>query len=334
MTSILDIRELSLAFDTDDGVVDVVDKVSIQFEEGETHGIVGESGCGKSVTALAVMGLLPKPAGRITGGEILFKNNNLLEQSSERIQDIRGSRISMIFQEPMTALNPVHRVGNQLLETVRLHQPDLSADKSRQICVDLLAQVGIPAPDQRMNEYPHQLSGGMRQRVMIAMALVNVPDILIADEPTTALDVTIQAQILELLLDLQNEYGMAIIFITHDLAVIAEIAKQVTVMYAGRVAESAPVHELFGNPLHPYSKGLLNSIPTLDGIPKTQLQTIAGMVPSFANMPSGCRFSNRCEHATDDCSVSPPNLDLATEKHVVACLRWQQIRDSHGVVNA
>ena len=333
MTAILDIRELSLAFDTDEGSVDVVDKVSIQFEQGETHGIVGESGCGKSVTALAVMGLLPKPAGRVTGGEILFNNENLLEQSSGRIQKIRGSRISMIFQEPMTALNPVHRVGKQLMESVRLHQPNVSAEQNRTMCMELLAQVGIPAPDQRMYEYPHQLSGGMRQRVMIAMALANVPDVLIADEPTTALDVTIQAQILELLLDLQNKYGMAIIFITHDLAVIAEIAKQVTVMYAGRVAENAPVHELFGNPLHPYSRGLLSSIPTLDGVPKTQLRTIAGMVPTFADMPSGCRFSNRCEHAIRDCSASAPILDLANDQHSVACLRWQHILDAQGAEN-
>lgn len=327
MSTVLDIRDLSLAFETDEGIVDIVDKVSIQIEAGETHGIVGESGCGKSVTALAVMGLLPKPAGRVTGGEILFHGEDLLTQSSERIQDIRGSRISMIFQEPMTALNPVHRVGKQLMESLRLHQPELSSNSYRDTCIDLLAQVGIPAPDQRMGEYPHQLSGGMRQRVMIAMALLNVPDVLIADEPTTALDVTIQAQILELLLELQQEYGMAIIFITHDLAVIAEIAKQVTVMYAGRVAESAPVGELFRNPMHPYSQGLLNSIPTLEGIPKTQLETIAGMVPSFSDMPSGCRFSNRCDHAVDECTAKVPTLEPTDENHLVACSRWREVRE-------
>ncbi|MXW07011.1 MAG: ABC transporter ATP-binding protein [Gammaproteobacteria bacterium] len=321
--ALLEVQNLSVSFDTDEATVAVLDDVAFQLAKGETLGVVGESGCGKSVTSLAIMGLLPKPAGRVTGGQIMFGGDDLLSYRPEQMRSIRGRKISMIFQEPMTALNPVQRVGRQLMETLQLHRPELSKDEQLKISVELLDRVGIPEPRQRLTEYPHQLSGGMRQRVMIAMALIHVPDILIADEPTTALDVTIQAQILELIAELQRENGMAVIFITHDLAVIAEIADRVVVMYAGRVAEEATALELFSQPLHPYTQGLLNSIPTLSGIPKTQLKTIRGMVPSFANMPSGCRFRNRCERAQQLCAQEVPEYFGAQQARSVACHFWQ-----------
>lgn len=322
--SLLEVQNLSVSFDTDEATVSVLDEVAFQLQEGETLGVVGESGCGKSVTSLAIMGLLPKPAGRVTGGQILFRDDDLLTYRSEQMRRIRGRKISMIFQEPMTALNPVQRIGHQLMETLQLHRPDTNKDEQFKTSVELLDRVGIPEPRQRLSEYPHQLSGGMRQRVMIAMALIHVPDILIADEPTTALDVTIQAQILELIAELQRENGMAVIFITHDLAVIAEIADRVIVMYAGRVAEEATALELFAQPLHPYTQGLLNSIPTLTGIPKTQLKTIRGMVPSFANMPSGCRFRNRCDLAQQLCADEIPKYPNIADARNVACHFWQE----------
>ncbi|MYD44777.1 MAG: ABC transporter ATP-binding protein [Gammaproteobacteria bacterium] len=321
--SLLEVQNLSVSFDTDEATVEVLDNVVFQLAKGETLGVVGESGCGKSVTSLAIMGLLPKPAGRVTGGQIIFGGDNLLSYRPEQMRSIRGRKISMIFQEPMTALNPVQRVGRQLMESLQLHRPETSKDEQLKISVELLDRVGIPEPRQRLTEYPHQLSGGMRQRVMIAMALIHVPDILIADEPTTALDVTIQAQILELIAELQRENGMAVIFITHDLAVIAEIADRVVVMYAGRVAEEATALELFAQPLHPYTQGLLDSIPSLVGIPKTQLKTIRGMVPSFANMPSGCRFRNRCERAQQLCATEVPKYFDAKDARSVACHFWQ-----------
>ena len=322
---ILEIDQLSVAFDTEGGVVTVVDRVSFDLEAGETLGVVGESGCGKSVTALAIMGLLPKPAGRIQGGDIRFKGDSLPDLPPERMRDIRGNRIAMIFQEPMTALNPVHRVGRQLAETYALHQGELAADVVNRRCLGLLEQVGIPAPEQRLTEYPHQLSGGMRQRVMIAMALASKPDILIADEPTTALDVTIQAQILELLRELQRETGMAIIFITHDLGVIAELCSRVVVMYAGRMAEQAPIEPLFARPVHPYTRGLLASIPRLEDHPKTMLTTIPGVVPSVEDLPSGCRFANRCPYVKDLCNRDAPELVVASPGHRVACHRWREV---------
>ncbi|MDE0177648.1 MAG: ABC transporter ATP-binding protein [Gammaproteobacteria bacterium] len=321
----LEIDQLSVAFDTEGDVVTVVDRVSFDVEAGETLGVVGESGCGKSVTALSIMGLLPKPAGRIQGGDIRFKGESLPSLAPERMRDIRGNRIAMIFQEPMTALNPVHRVGRQLAETYALHQGELSADVVHRRCLGLLEQVGIPAPEQRLSEYPHQLSGGMRQRVMIAMALASKPDILIADEPTTALDVTIQAQILELLRDLQRETGMAIIFITHDLGVIAELCSRVVVMYAGRMAEQAGIEPLFAHPVHPYTRGLLASIPRLEDTPKTMLTTIPGVVPSIEELPSGCRFANRCPYVKDLCSREAPELVAASPGHRVACHRWREV---------
>lgn len=321
--SLLEVQDLSVSFDTDEATVAVLDEVAFQIANGETLGVVGESGCGKSVTSLAIMGLLPKPAGHVTGGQIFFRGDDLLSYRPEQMRSIRGRKISMIFQEPMTALNPVQRVGHQLMETLQLHRPETKKDEQLKISVELLDRVGIPEPRQRLTEYPHQLSGGMRQRVMIAMALIHVPDILIADEPTTALDVTIQAQILELIAELQRENGMAVIFITHDLAVIAEIADRVVVMYAGRVAEEATALELFSQPLHPYTQGLLNSIPSLSGTPKTQLKTIRGMVPSFANMPSGCRFRNRCERAQQLCAQEVPKFPDAKNGRNVACHFWQ-----------
>lgn len=322
---LLSIEDLAISFETDEGVVDVIDGVSIDLEEGETLGLVGESGCGKSVTALAVMGLLPKPAGRITGGAIRFQDQDLTQLSSEELSRVRGDQIAMIFQEPMTALNPVHKVGKQLGESYRLHHPDASKSEIRQESLRLMDHVGIPAAERRLDEYPHQLSGGMRQRIMIAMALSSRPRILIADEPTTALDVTIQAQILELLRDLQSEYGMSIIFITHDLGVIAELASRVVVMYAGRVAEEASVESLFKTPLHPYTKGLLASIPRLESESKSVLPTIAGVVPSIDELPVGCRFSNRCEFAQDQCTSAKPALEQASESRKIACLRWREL---------
>lgn len=324
---LLDVRDLSVAFETDEGRVDVIDQVNLQLESGETLGVVGESGCGKSVTALAIMGLLPQPSGRITNGQIVLDNQDLLDKHLDERRRVRGRRISMIFQEPMTALNPVQRIGKQLVESVQLHRPDVGKDEGLKECVKILEQVGISEPEQRLMDYPHQLSGGMRQRVMIAMALIHVPDILIADEPTTALDVTIQAQILELISKLQQENGMAVIFITHDLAVIAELADRVSVMYAGRVVEQSKVTELFSAPLHPYTQGLLNSIPKLEGTPKTQLETIPGLVPSYDEMPSGCRFRNRCNYARTLCGDRVPSLESESNTHHVACHYWSNLSE-------
>ena len=335
MAALLTVEELSVGFDTEDGVVNVVDRASFDLEAGETLGLVGESGCGKSVTALSIMGLLPKPAGRIQGGDILFEGESLPALPPARMRGIRGNRIAMIFQEPMTALNPVQRIGHQLAETFSLHEPGLSSDTVTRRCLGLLEQVGIPAPERRLLEYPHQLSGGMRQRVMIAMALACRPDVLIADEPTTALDVTIQAQILELLRELQRDTGMAIMFITHDLGVIAELCSRVVVMYAGRVAEQSIIGPLFAHPLHPYTRGLLASIPRLDDEPKTLLTTIPGTVPGIDELPSGCRFVNRCPFAAERCHGQPPRLEAPAPGRKVACHRWREIdADSAGEYSA
>ena len=325
------VEDLSTAFDTEGGRVTVVDQVSFEIDAGETLGLVGESGCGKSVTALSIMGLLPKPAGRTVAGSIFFDGEDLGAVPVERLQQIRGNRIAMIFQEPMTALNPVQRVGRQLAEAYALHAPGATADEAKGRALELLDQVGIPAPERRLTEYPHQLSGGMRQRVMIAMALASRPDLLIADEPTTALDVTIQAQILELLRDLQRETGMAILFITHDLGVIAELCSRVVVMYAGRIAEQASAKALFAYPRHPYTRGLLESIPRLEDEPKTVLSTIPGTVPDIGDLPTGCRFANRCPHVEDVCRQRAPVLEDApvlagaATAHRVACHRWRAV---------
>ena len=334
MAALLKVEELSVGFDTEGGFANVVDRVSFDLEAGETLGLVGESGCGKSVTALSIMGLLPKPAGRIHGGDILFKDQSLPGIPPERMRAIRGNRIAMIFQEPMTALNPVQRIGNQLAETFSLHEPGLPAGTVTRRSLGLLEQVGIPAPERRLLEYPHELSGGMRQRVMIAMALASRPDILIADEPTTALDVTIQAQILELLRQLQQDTGMAILFITHDLGVIAELCSRVVVMYAGRIAEQAPIGPLFTHPLHPYTRGLLASIPRLDDEPKTLLTTIPGTVPSIDELPSGCRFVNRCPFAVERCHGQPPAIDVPAPGRKVSCHRWREVDASSAEAHA
>jgi peptide/nickel transport system ATP-binding protein len=322
--SLLEVNKLVTEFDTDEGIVRALDEVSFNLEPGDTLGIVGESGCGKSVTALSIMRLLPQPMGRIVAGEVRFKGRDLASVSIPEMEAIRGNDIGMIFQEPMTALNPVHRIGRQLTEGLMLHQ-SLSAQQATVEAVKILDRVGIPSPDIRMGEYPHQLSGGMRQRVVIAIALVCKPALLIADEPTTALDVTIQAQILELIKDLQAEMGMSVIMITHDLGVIAETCNKVVVMYAGKVAESANVHELFEHPAHPYTQGLLASIPRLDTIPKSRLPVIEGMVPGLRDLPPGCRFSNRCSHASDVCTQSVPQSQVVSENHTVSCTRWPQL---------
>ncbi|MFC1534479.1 ABC transporter ATP-binding protein [Thermodesulfobacteriota bacterium] len=316
---ILRVRNLVTAFDTEAGRIRAVDGVGFEVKKGQTFGIVGESGCGKSVTALSIMRLLPKPSGIIEAGEILFKDQSITDLPAEKMHEIRGNRISMIFQEPMTALNPVHSIGKQLMEIFQIHFSDMTDDDIREQSLDMLQKVGIPDPMERLKNYPHQISGGMRQRVMIAMALATKPDIIIADEPTTALDVTIQAQILDLMKDLQHETGMAIIFITHDLGVIAETCDEVLVMYAGKVVETATIFDLFKMPKHPYTLGLLSSIPRLDNPRKIKLDTIRGMVPSIYDFPRGCRFQNRCPHAMQGCEIESPPLKSLGNEHSVSC---------------
>jgi peptide/nickel transport system ATP-binding protein len=323
--AILQVEELCCGFLTENGYQRVVDRVSFAVAPGRTLGLVGESGCGKTVSALAVMGLLPRPAGSVESGRILLDGRDLAQFSPRQMTSVRGRRIGMIFQEPMTALNPVHTVGRQLVETLRLHEPRATKAALRAHAIDLLKQVRIPAPEQRLNEYPHQLSGGMRQRVMIAIAIAGKPEVLIADEPTTALDVTVQAQILDLLRTLQREHGMAMLFITHDLGVVAELCDDVLVMYAGRVAEQAPVAALFSTPRHPYTRGLLNSLPTPDTPAKSLLPAIEGTVPALAELPPGCRFSNRCAHATDVCRQVVPALEDCAPNHQVACHHWREL---------
>jgi peptide/nickel transport system ATP-binding protein len=322
---ILSVRNLITEFATDEGRVRAVDDVSFDLKAGQTLGIVGESGCGKSVTALSIMRLLPQPVGQIMGGEILLQGQNLVSMSIEQMQKVRGARIGMVFQEPMTALNPVHTIGRQLTEVLLLHKK-ISKEQAIREGVEMLAKVGIPAPDIRMTEYPHQLSGGMRQRVVIAMALACQPALLIADEPTTALDVTIQAQILELIKQLQNDMGMSVILITHDLGVIAETSSEVVVMYAGKVAEKGSVYDVFDRPTHPYTRGLLESIPRLDTPPKSRLTIIPGMVPGLLDMPKGCRFENRCRYRKDACLVAPPPAEHIAAGHEVACFEWRELR--------
>jgi len=321
---LIEIDALTTEFDTDEGVVRAVDGVGFTVEPGETLGIVGESGCGKSVTALSIMRLLPQPMGRITGGRIMFRGRDLVHEPIPQMEKIRGNEIGMVFQEPMTALNPVHTIGRQLTEGLVLHK-GLEPRQATQEATDILARVGIPAPDIRMGEYPHQLSGGMRQRVVIAIALACKPALLIADEPTTALDVTIQAQILELIKELQGEMGMSVILITHDMGVIAQTCDKVVVMYAGKVAETAPVIDLFDHPAHPYTRGLLASIPRLDTVPKSRLAVIEGMVPGLRDLPAGCRFANRCAHAASVCTDAAPPLQAVQGEHMVSCARWAEL---------
>ncbi|KAA1188891.1 ABC transporter ATP-binding protein [Pseudohalioglobus sediminis] len=321
---LLEVDNLVTEFDTDEGQVRAVDGVNFTIDEGQTLGIVGESGCGKSVTAHSIMRLLPQPAGQIVGGAVRFRDRDLTRLPIEAMQKVRGNDIGMVFQEPMTALNPVQTIGKQLAEVMLLHR-DISADQAIRDAVEILARVGIPSPDVRMGEYPHQLSGGMRQRVVIAMALACKPALLIADEPTTALDVTIQAQILELIRELQSEMGMGVMLITHDLGVIAETSDDVVVMYAGRVAEQGSVYDIFDRPAHPYTRGLLASIPRLDTEPKSRLSIIEGMVPGLQDLPPGCRFQNRCPDAVDACTQQAPPLEAVADQHRVSCIRWSEL---------
>jgi oligopeptide/dipeptide ABC transporter ATP-binding protein len=321
--TLLELRDLKTYFYTDEGVAKAVDGVSYVVKSGETLGVVGESGCGKSVTALSVMRLIPDPPGRIVQGSILFEGRDLGKLSDESMRKIRGNRIGMIFQEPMTSLNPVFTVGDQIIEAVVLHR-GMSYDEARAHAVEMLRKVGIPSPESRVDDYPHQMSGGMRQRVMIAMALSCDPRLLIADEPTTALDVTIQAQILELMRRLQDELGMSILLITHDLGVVAQNAQHVAVMYAGKVAEYSTTAEVFRNPRHPYTVGLFRSIPKL-GVKVHKLDTIPGTVPSALEFPAGCRFHNRCPFATERCTVEEPELKEIAPGHTVACHYSDQV---------
>jgi len=321
--SLLAIENLRTVFRTDEGEVQAVNHVSFDLAPGETLGVVGESGCGKSVTALSILRLVPDPPGRITDGRILYRGRDLLQFSDSEMRELRGNEISMIFQEPMTALNPVYTVGNQIMEAIRLHQ-GVDGKEARKRAIASLIQVGIPAPEQRVDEYPHQLSGGMRQRVMIAMALSCNPSMLIADEPTTALDVTIQAQILELLRKLQVDLGMAILLITHDLGVVAENADRVVVMYAGRVVETAPVDRLFAQPKHPYTIGLLGSMPRVNER-RERLAVIPGTVPPPTAFPRGCSFHPRCPFVQDRCRTELPELETVTEGHEARCHVWRDV---------
>ncbi len=320
---ILEVKDLVVAFQAETGLQRAVDGVSFVLKKGSTLGIVGESGCGKSVTALSIMRLLPKPAGQYLGGEILYNGTDILKLDPSMLHKIRGNRISMIFQEPMTALNPVHTIGKQLAESYELHRPEMAGTDIIRSSIALMEKVGIPSPEKILSVYPHQISGGMRQRVMIAMALITKPDILIADEPTTALDVTIQAQILSLVSELQLRTGTSVIFITHDLGVIAEICDDVLVMYAGKTSEIASANNLFEDPKHPYTKGLLSSIPRLNTEPKSRLNIIDGMVPALDEMPEGCRFENRCSDRMEICKSVPPPLIEVAENHYVSCYLYK-----------
>lgn len=315
--TILKVEDLKIHFHTQDGLAKAVDGISYEVKKGQTLGIVGESGCGKSITSLAILQLVPSPPGIIAGGRILFKGQDLLHFNDRAIRDIRGNKISMIFQEPMTALNPILSVGEQITEVIMRHLKK-SKEEAYARALQLLEEVGIPSPEARIEEYPHQLSGGMKQRVMIAMALACEPDILIADEPTTALDVTVQAQILELLKRMQKEHGMAIILITHDLGVIAEMADDVVVMYAGKVVETSDVKSLYDKRLHPYTQGLFKAIPNiLDQ--KQRLEIIEGVVPNPLEFPQGCRFSTRCKKVEEQCYDVDPELLNIEGEHKVAC---------------
>ena len=324
--ALLEVKDLKTHFQTDDGIVKAVDGVSFSVDKGKTLGIVGESGSGKSVTCLTIMGLNSKRNTTSTG-EALFNGEDLLNASPARLREIRGNDIAMIFQDPMTSLNPVHSIGTQLIEAVQLHR-DVSKKGARARALELLKAVGIPRAERRIDDYPHQFSGGMRQRVMIAMALVNDPDLLIADEPTTALDVTTQAQIMSLINKLQEDFGSAIIVITHDLGVVAEAADDVLVMYAARVAEQAPVNKLFKRPHHPYTWGLLGSLPRLDADLERLVQ-IPGQPPSLLRPPSGCRFHPRCPYVMDKCkTVEPPLVPISDDQdHLQACHLDEETKD-------
>lgn len=319
-TTVLEVKNLKTHFFTEEGTAKAVDGVSFHLKKGETLGIVGESGCGKSMTSLSILRLIPTPPGKIVDGEILLNNENIIAMDNEQLRKVRGNKISMIFQEPMTSLNPVLTVGEQIAESLRLHQ-NLSRKKAWRKAVEMLELVGIPAPEKRAKQEPFQLSGGMRQRVMIAMALACNPEVLIADEPTTALDVTIQAQILEILKELQQKLGMSIIFITHDLGVVAEMCDKVAVMYAGQIIEEGSADSIFEGPLHPYTNGLIDSIPKLHG-DQEDLATIEGSVPSPYHYPVGCRFAERCQFAAAICRTKQPDLVQMGEGRTVRCFKY------------
>ena len=318
---LLEIEGLKVHFRTDDGWVRAVDGVSIGVDRGETVCVVGESGCGKTVTAMTVLKLIAMPPGRIVAGSILWQGRDIVPLPAEAMRAIRSKEIGIVFQEPMTSLNPVYTVGEQIAETIRLHE-GLGRRAALDRATEMLRLVNIPNPHRRVNEYPHQFSGGMRQRVMIAMALACAPKLLIADEPTTALDVTIQAQILDLMAEMKERLGMAVMLITHAMGVVAETAQRVVVMYAGKVVEEAPVEELFGNPRHPYTQGLIRSIPRIDlaATHKVRLEAIPGTVPSLLDPPPGCRFAARCRHATEACRLAEPRLREVAPGHHVACI--------------
>jgi oligopeptide transport system ATP-binding protein len=325
MSTVLEVNNLETRFETHDGTVYAVNGVSFKLDEGETLGIVGESGCGKSVTMLSMLGLIPKPPGKVTAGQALFLGQDLLKLSAEDMRQVRGAQISMIFQDPMTSLNPVLTIGDQIREPLETHLR-MSADESTQRTIELLKMVGISDGEDRLDDYPFQFSGGMRQRVMIAMALTCSPKILIADEPTTALDVTIQAQIIELVKDLRKNLGMAIIWITHDLGIIAGLANHVMVMYAGFIVERAKVVELYEHPLHPYTRGLLGSLPRVDAESSDKdLANIVGMPPDLLTKPKGCPFAPRCQYAFQRCLDDNPMLDTVYEGHELAC--WWNISE-------
>ncbi len=322
MTSLLEIRDLRTYFHSDGDVVKAVDGVSFDVRAGETVAIVGESGSGKSVTALSILRLIPDPPGEIASGEIWFAGRDLLSMSEEEAREIRGNRIAMIFQEPMTSLNPSLTIGRQVGEPIEVHQ-EISSEEVWERCIELLRKVRIPDPEQRANAYPYQFSGGMRQRAMIAMSLACDPKLIIADEPTTALDVTVQAQVLHLLKEVTRETGAALVIITHDLGVVARYADRVNVMYAGRIVEAGPAREIYNNPKHPYTVGLMNSVPRLDGDLESALQPIEGQPPNLADLPSGCAFQPRCRHAVERCSVERPGLTTVENEHILAC--WVEI---------
>lgn len=323
--SLLEIKQLYTRFHTDDGIVHAVNGISYIMEKGETLGVVGESGCGKSVHAMSILRLIPQPPGQIQAKGILFNNRNLLDLSKEEMRNIRGGEIAMVFQDPMTSLNPVYTVGFQIMEALKLHL-GIDEASARNRAGDLLEMVGIPGSRQRLDDYPHQFSGGMRQRAMIAMALSCNPILLIADEPTTALDVTIQAQIVELVKRLQQELGMAVMWITHDLGIVAELAKKVNVMYAGYIVERGQVKDIFKRARHPYTIGLLGSLPRLDEAPGTKLYSIPGLPPDLIALPKGCPFAARCAFCIDVClEEMPPLVNAEQHEHMVACWRWEEI---------
>lgn len=324
MPPLLEVKNLRTHFYTFEVVVKAVDGVSYDLEEGETLGLVGESGCGKSVSAMSLMRLIPDPPGKIVDGEILFEGQDVLQLSMDEMRHIRGAKMSMVFQEPMTSLNPVLNLEKQLGETLQLHK-GMTKQEARQESVELLARVGIPDPERRVRQYPHQFSGGMRQRVMIAMALSCNPRVIIADEPTTALDVTIQAQILELMKGLTQEFGVAMIVITHNLGVVARYADRMNIMYAGKIIERGESAEIYSNPRHPYTVGLLKSVPRLDLPRRTRLDPIEGQPPDLIAVPKGCAFRERCKWAVDKCATDEPGLETVAEGHYSACWRSEDL---------